>query len=90
MKNFRGGSAKMIFGKLSSNQPAPDNTLFIVASQTKPVTALLCMKLEKTGKLDLDDPVFHYWIDPDIAGNPYLKNYGEKYTKSSKRLSKLA
>jgi CubicO group peptidase (beta-lactamase class C family) len=60
------------FGDLQAGHPAPENTLFNIASQTKPVTAMLTLKLVETGKWDLDEPLAHYWIDPDIAGDPYL------------------
>lgn len=60
------------FGELQAGHPAPKNTLFNIASQTKPVTAMLTLKLVQMGKWDLDEPLAHYWIDPDIAGDPYL------------------
>ena len=60
------------FGNLQKGHPAPDNALFNIASQTKPVTAMLTLKLVETGQWDLDEPLAHYWIDPDIAGDPYL------------------
>ena len=60
------------FGELKAGHPAPDNTLFNIASQTKPVTAMLTLKLVQLGKWDLDEPLSHYWIDPDIANDPYL------------------
>lgn len=68
------GKVKWIknFGNLQAGRPAPANTLFNIASQTKPVTAMLTLKLVEMGKWDLDEPLAHYWIDPDIAGDPYL------------------
>jgi len=60
------------FGELRQGHPAPANTLFNIASQTKPVTAMLTMKLVQAGLWNLDEPLDHYWIDPDIAGNPWL------------------
>jgi len=60
------------FGELQKGRPAPANTLFNIASQTKPVTAMLTLELVKKGKWDLDEPLAHYWIDPDIATDPYL------------------
>ncbi|WP_419702015.1 serine hydrolase domain-containing protein [Mucilaginibacter sp. NFX135] len=60
------------FGELQKGHSAPKNTLFNIASQTKPVTAMMTLKLVETGQWDLDEPLAHYWIDPDIAGNPYL------------------
>ncbi|MES2110195.1 MAG: serine hydrolase domain-containing protein [Bacteroidota bacterium] len=60
------------FGELQAGHAAPANSLFNIASQTKPVTAMLTLKLVEMGKWDLDEPLAHYWIDPDIAGDPYL------------------
>lgn len=60
------------FGNLEQGHPAPNNTLFNIASQTKPVTAMLTLTLVKMGKWDLDEPLAHYWIDPDITNDPYL------------------
>ena len=60
------------FGELQQGHPAPDNTLFNIASQTKPVTAMLTMRLVQAGLWNLDEPLAHYWIDPDIAASPYL------------------
>lgn len=60
------------FGNLRPGHPAPTNSLFNIASQTKPVTAMLVMKLAQAGLLNLDEPLSHYWIDPDIEGHSYL------------------
>jgi len=59
-------------GNLQQGHPAPNNTLFNIASQTKPVTAMLTLKLVELRKWNLDEPLAHYWIDPDIANDPYL------------------
>jgi len=61
-----------VFGQLQTGHPAPPNTLFNIASQTKPVTAMLTLKLIQAGKWSLDEPLSHYWIDPDIRNDPYL------------------
>ncbi|HVV05862.1 MAG TPA: serine hydrolase [Puia sp.] len=61
-----------VFGQLQTGRPAPRNTLFNIASQTKPVTAMLTLKLIQAGKWSLDEPLSHYWIDPDIRNDPYL------------------
>lgn len=59
-----------VFGQLQAGHPAPPNTLFNIASQTKPVTAMLTLKLIQAGKWSLDEPLSHYWIDPDIQNDP--------------------
>lgn len=56
-----------VFGHLQPNKPAPLNTIWNVASMTKPITALVALKLINAGKLDLDEPVYKYYTDPDIA-----------------------
>jgi CubicO group peptidase (beta-lactamase class C family) len=50
----------------------PADTKFNVASQTKPVTAMLTLKLVQQDQWDLDEPLSHYWIDPDLAGDTNL------------------
>ncbi|TDW96070.1 serine hydrolase [Dinghuibacter silviterrae] len=60
------------FGSLQQGSPAPGNTLFNIASQTKPVTAMLTLRLVQLGLWNLDEPLSRYWIDPDIAGDPNL------------------
>ncbi|SFD07656.1 CubicO group peptidase, beta-lactamase class C family [Chitinophaga sp. CF118] len=61
-----------VFGNLQQGHPASSNTLFNIASQTKPVVAMLTLKLVQSGQWDLDEPLAHFWIDPDIANDPYL------------------
>jgi len=70
------------FGELKTGRPAPDNTLFNIASQTKPVTAMLTLKLVEMGKWDLDEPLGHYWIDPDIANDPYIGKLTTRFVLS--------
>jgi len=61
-----------VYGELQKGIPAPDNTIFNVASITKTVTTMLTLKLVDKGQWDLDEPLSNYWIDPDIANSPYL------------------
>ena len=69
------GKLKQIktFGNLKRDVPAPYNTIWNVASLTKPVTAIVALKLVSQGKWDLDEPLDQYWIDPDIAKDPNHK-----------------
>ena len=62
-----------VFGELRKGATAPDNAIFGVASMTKPVVAMLTLKLVEAGDWNLDEPLFHYWIDPDVAGDPLHK-----------------
>jgi len=58
-----------VFGELEKDVPAPDNTIFNIASQTKPVIAMLTLKLTEDGLWDLDEPLSRYWIDPDVMND---------------------
>lgn len=60
-----------VFGKLKADAdtPAPQDAVFNVASLTKPVTAMLTLKLVAAGKWDLDEPLHHYWVDPDVKND---------------------
>ena len=62
-----------VFGEIGKGQAAPYNTIFNVASLTKPVTAIVALKLVSLGKWNLDEPVYKYWTDPDIAHDPRNK-----------------
>lgn len=62
-----------IFGELEKGIPAPENTIWNVASLTKPVTALVALKLVDKGKWNLDEPLYKYYTDPDIADDPLTK-----------------
>lgn len=70
------------FGELQTGYPALSNTLFNIASQTKPVTAMLTLKLVEMGKWNLDEPLAHYWIDPDIANDQYLMKLTTRFVLS--------
>jgi CubicO group peptidase (beta-lactamase class C family) len=50
---------------------ANSQTLYNVASLTKPITAELILRLASQGKLSLDEPMFRYWTDPDVKTNPW-------------------
>lgn len=50
---------------------ASTKTLYSVASLTKPITAELILRLAAEGKLSLDEPIFPYWIDPDVKTSPW-------------------
>jgi CubicO group peptidase (beta-lactamase class C family) len=48
---------KRTFGSLPSGKPINDDTLFLIASNTKAMTATLLARLAEEGKLRWDDPV---------------------------------
>jgi len=59
-----------VYGELDAGRPAPVDAVFNVASLTKIVTTLVTLKLASAGKWDLDEPLFHYWTDPDVKDDP--------------------
>ncbi len=61
------------FGTQSNGEHANNNTFFKVASITKPVVAATVFKLVDMGLWDLNEPLYNYWIDPDIADDPRTK-----------------
>ncbi|MGE9311284.1 serine hydrolase domain-containing protein [Niabella sp. CJ426] len=62
-----------VFGDIKPGFSAPYNTIFNVASLTKPVTAMVTLKLVSLGKWSLDGPVYKYWLDPDLSDAPQIK-----------------
>ncbi len=62
-----------VYGTLNEKKVAPYNSLFNVASLTKPVTAITVLRLVSLGKWNLDEPLYKYWTDPDIASDPRNK-----------------
>jgi CubicO group peptidase (beta-lactamase class C family) len=62
-----------VFGELEKGVPAPDNTIFNVASITKTAVTMLTLKLVESGQWNLDEPLCNYWIDPDVANDPMHK-----------------
>jgi len=59
-----------VYGELTPGTEAPQNTLFKVASLTKPVVTMLTLRLVAAGKLLLDEPLAAYWVDPNIKADP--------------------
>ena len=62
-----------VFGNISENKNATLQTIWNVASLTKPITALVALKLIDMGKWNLDDPIYPYYVDKDIEDDPYTK-----------------
>lgn len=59
-----------VYGKLNDKTSASYNSLFNVASLTKPVTAITILRLVSLGKWNLDEPLDKYFVDPDIVKDP--------------------
>lgn len=62
-----------VFGEIKPENPAPYNTIFNVASLTKPVTAMVALQLVNAGKWNLDEPIWKYYTDPDLTNDPRNK-----------------
>ncbi|WP_339835035.1 serine hydrolase [uncultured Flavobacterium sp.] len=71
-----------VYGELKKDVAAPYNTIFNVASLTKPVTAIVTLKLVSLGKWDLDEPIYNYWTDPDVAKDPNSKKLTTRHILS--------
>lgn len=59
-----------VHGELVKGTPAPYDTIFNVASLTKPVVSMLTWRLIAEKKWQLDEPLAKYWVDPDVASDP--------------------
>lgn len=62
-----------VYGTLNGKTSASYNSLFNVASLTKPATAMTALRLVSLGKWNLDEPLYKYLTDPDIANDPRNK-----------------
>lgn len=60
-----------IFGDIEHHSPAPINTLFNLASLTKPLISTTTLILVSRGQWQLDEPLFHYWTDPDVVNDSF-------------------
>ena len=58
------------YGRQSPTQPTDRQTLYDVASLSKPVTAEVFLRLVAAGYVTLDEPMAEHWVDPDIADDP--------------------
>ncbi|HEY2721053.1 MAG TPA: serine hydrolase [Chitinophagaceae bacterium] len=70
------------FGEQRPNVPIAYNSIYKVASLTKPITALVVLKLIQQGKWKLDEPLSDYYIDPEVKGSPYLNKLTTRYVLS--------
>ncbi len=63
----------LVEGTIPGDLPVQPHTIFDVASLTKTITTLLTLQLVDDKKWDLDEPLFHYWIHPDVKEDPLHK-----------------
>jgi CubicO group peptidase (beta-lactamase class C family) len=71
-----------LFGEKSKGNPVDYNTFYKVASLTKPITAIITLKLVEQGLWDLDEPIYKYYIDKDVKGAPELKQLTTRHILS--------
>ena len=71
-----------VYGELEKGKPAPYNTIFNVASLTKPVTAMVALKLASQGQWKLDEPLAKYWTDPDVKKDSRSKKLTTRHVLS--------
>ena len=60
-------------GEQGPGIPATDQTLYNIASLTKPIVAETILRMASQNKLQLDEPIYPFWVDPDIKDNPWNK-----------------
>jgi CubicO group peptidase (beta-lactamase class C family) len=69
-------------GHNDMNRAIDSKTIFDVASLTKTITTLIALKLVDSNSWDLDEPLFKYWIDPDVKDNPNHKKLTTRHVLS--------
>lgn len=67
------------YGFQSPGVPATPDTLYNIASLTKPLTAEVVLRLASRGKLSLDEPMDSAWVDPDLAADPRHKRLTPRF-----------
>lgn len=60
------------FGVQKGTIKTGTNTIYKVASLTKPIVANVVLKLVDQKLLDLDEPLSKYYVDKDLKNHPYL------------------
>jgi CubicO group peptidase (beta-lactamase class C family) len=71
-----------VYGELKKGTPAPYDTIFNVASLTKPIVTMLTMRLVTQNQWSLDEPLAKYWTDPDLADDPRAKQLTTRHVLS--------
>jgi CubicO group peptidase (beta-lactamase class C family) len=61
------------YGLQAPGVSATTRTLYNIASLSKPMSAEVILRLASKGKLTLDEPMYLYWTDPDIANDERRK-----------------
>lgn len=69
-----------VYGEHQLGKTATENTIFNVASITKVITTMTVLKLVEQGKWKLDEPLYHYWVDPDLANDSLHKKITTRHS----------
>ena len=59
-----------VYGERAPGEPADDDTLYNIASLTKPIVAETILRLVASGTLDLDTPLATQFVDRDLTDEP--------------------
>ncbi|WP_189399030.1 serine hydrolase [Arenicella chitinivorans] len=66
----------------AAEQAPPLDAIYKVASLTKPIAALVTLKLVNEGRWDLDSPLSRYFVDPDVAKSAELRSLTTRHVLS--------
>jgi CubicO group peptidase (beta-lactamase class C family) len=58
------------YGEARAGTPATPDTLYNIASMTKPISAEVLLRLIARRTISLDEPMSKFWVDADIADDP--------------------
>lgn len=61
------------YGEQSPGVATSTTTLYNIASMSKPISAEVLLRLASKGRLSLDEPMYKYWTDPDLADDRRAK-----------------
>jgi CubicO group peptidase (beta-lactamase class C family) len=61
------------YGEQSAGVRATPTTLYNIASMSKPISAEVVLRLVAAKRVSLDEPMYAYWVDPDIANDERRK-----------------
>lgn len=75
------------FKNLETKELLTDDTLFRIASMTKPVTSVLAMMLYEEKKFDLNDPITNWF--PKFEKMKVLKNQAGEYEDANRKITIL-
>lgn len=72
------------FGRQRPGDPVAYNSIYKVASLTKPITAMVVLKLVQAGRWQLDEPLADYYIDPAVKNSPWLRELTTRFVLSQR------